>query len=192
VPLLLVMGPSGVGKTAVIRFLERLDSRFAYVCPWTTRRLRPGETDKISVTPEQLAQGEADGQFLVVNELFGAKYATPRAPITEALLAGGFPVIDWPISRVGIMEAEFPNALFRSYLCPPSLEVLKERLRDRDPTGQRFAEAEAEWNELLRGTYVHHWEYCATNHEGKVAEVAQALYDNFISRIPEVTRGRRT
>ncbi|HBD04983.1 TPA: hypothetical protein DCZ32_00830, partial [Candidatus Uhrbacteria bacterium] len=52
--LLLLLGPSGVGKSAIIDELSKLDSRFVYISPYMTRPLRQGERNKIAVSDEQM------------------------------------------------------------------------------------------------------------------------------------------
>ena len=151
--LLLLFGPSGVGKTEVIRVLCAGDRRFRYVSPFVTRPLRVGETDKVSATSEQLASLWAAGDLLVINELYGVKYGTPRRPIDEALRAGQFPVLDWPVSRVDIMTLAFGDAVHGVYLEPPDLNTLRSRLSGRDGSDERFAAAVEELEQLKAGAF---------------------------------------
>lgn len=59
--LLLLLGPSGVGKSSIIRELQATDARFVYVTPYTSRVLRPEETDKVHVTADQMDELEKNG-----------------------------------------------------------------------------------------------------------------------------------
>lgn len=141
---LLVLGPSGVGKSTVIRRLITMDPRFVYVSPYTTRPLREGETDKVFLSADDMDRRAAE--FLYVNEIGGTRYATPRDTIDRSFEGGKFPVLDWPLDRLGIVQAAYPGRVFSVYLMPPSLDHLQARLSKdgRDPEGLRFARAQAE------------------------------------------------
>lgn len=143
---LLLLGPSGVGKSEIIQRLVAMDGRFTYISPYMTRKLRDGEVNKIAIDDAQMDDMAARGEFLVVNEIYGIRYATPRAPIVQAFEAGRFPVLDWPVHRLDVMSTAFPGKLFIAYVLPPSIDVLRERLSadSRDTEGKRLAAAIAE------------------------------------------------
>lgn len=122
--LLLLMGPTGAGKSTLVRALEARDHRFQYIA---TRELRPGELDRVSVSETELQRLWQSGELLAVNELYSTKYGTPRAPILHAFDQGKFPIIEWPISRLSVMEEAFPRSLFRVYVRPPSVRHIAER-----------------------------------------------------------------
>lgn len=137
---LLLLGPSGVGKSALIAQLINIEPRFVYISPYTTRPLREGETNKKHVSPQEMSEMENRGEFLVVNELYGIRYATPRTPILQAFERGNFPVLDWPVDRLHVMRAAFPSQLHVVYVAPPSIKILQERISadGRDVDGQRI------------------------------------------------------
>lgn len=179
---MLLLGPSGVGKSAVIDELSKLDDRFVYICPYMTRPLREGEKNKVSVSRSQMDEMSQRGDLLVVNELFGGiLYGTPRLPIEEALSAGRFPVLDWPIDRLGIMQQAFVGQLFTVYISPPSLEVLRQRLgKDgRDADGARFAGAQKELERFWALGYVGDYDYEIVSQDGQISQVAQAIFTHF-------------
>ena len=60
-----------------------------------TRPLREGERNKISISGKEMDDMSERGDFLIINELYGVRYATPRLPIELALAAGNFPILDW-------------------------------------------------------------------------------------------------
>ena len=90
---LLLLGVSGVGKTSIIKELLKLDDRFIYISPWITRPLRAGETDKVSVTEEDLQRLLSAGEILAVNDIYGIRYGTPKQPIKDAFEQGQFPLL---------------------------------------------------------------------------------------------------
>ena len=182
---LLLLGPSGTGKSTVIRELRQLDNRFVYISPCMTRELRQGETDKIPVTDVVMKEMNSRGEFLVINELYGIRYATPLTPITEAFDSGNFPLLDWPISRMDVMTTAFPDRLFIVYLVPPSEEILTARLvqDERDPTGSRLQAALRELNEFQGGAYNDLFDLSIVTNDNQVPRIAQSIYTAYLKAI---------
>lgn len=177
---LLLLGVSGVGKSCIIEELIRIDGRFTYISPYVTRPLRDGEKNKIHISDKEMSERCGRGEFLVVNELYGIRYATPRVPIVQALAENQFPVLDWPISRMEVMVQAFPNQLYAVYILPPSIEVLQQRLAKdgRDTDGHRLRSAIAELETYSSSAYkLCDFEIVAE--ENKKSEVAQAIYEKY-------------
>lgn len=181
---LLLLGPSGVGKSSIIEELIRLDSRFVYISPFMTRLLREGEKNKISISGEEMDEMSERGEFLVINELYGVRYATPRQPIEQALKEGDFPVLDWPISRMSVMTEAFPDQLYVVYISPPSIEALQQRLaRDnRDADGHRLRSAREELEALESSRQVGIYDFEIVSEENQVPKVAQTIYANYLQQ----------
>jgi len=179
---MLIMGPSGVGKTRVIRRLRVIDGRFTYVAPFTTRPLRNGETDKVTVTHSHLADLNRQGKLLTVNSIYGFLYGTPKEPIEVALRRGLFPVLDWPVSRLDVMCSFLPDQLHRVYLEPPSIGVLRGRLRDgRDPDGERLQAGLKELAALWQGYYDGLIDHRVVSVGGDEELVARAIYGQYLT-----------
>lgn len=179
---LLLLGPSGVGKSSIIEELIRLDNRFVYISPFMTRPLREGERNKISISDEEMDEMSERGEFLVINELYGVRYATPRHPIEQALKDDNFPVLDWPIDRVSVMTEAFPNQLYIVYISPPSIEALQQRLaRDnRDTDGHRLRSACVELETLESSRHVGIYDFKIVSEENQMPKVAQMIYANYL------------
>ncbi len=178
---LLLLGPSGVGKSTIIKELRATDDRFVYISPYITRPLREGETDKISVSNETMDEMASRGEFLVINEIYGIRYATPKQPILDALDGGKFPVLDWPVHRIGIMEEAFGGRLYRVYVSPPNLEELRVRIdKDgRDKDGSRYNEASKELARFWAGEYDGICDLKIVSRDGQIPELSGQIYAEY-------------
>ncbi len=179
---LLILGPSGVGKSSIIEELILLDNRFVYISPFITRPLREGEINKIFLDKKEMDVMSKQGKFLAINELYNIYYATPRLPIEEALKNNLFPILDWPISKIEIMTQAFPHRLFIVYISPPSIKVLQQRLKkdSRDKDGCRLKSAQ---EELI--AYKSHQDLGILNlqiisEENQIPKVAHEIYINYL------------
>ncbi len=184
VKFLLLLGPSGVGKSSIIQRLRQMDERFVYISPYITRRLRKGETDKIPVSEKKLDKLVRNGRILVVNELYGIRYATPSEPIEQAFAKERFPLLDWPIDRLGVMEVRFPQRLFRVYV-EVDTKTLRERLQAdaRDPTQSRLKAGLAELRRLARGKHDQLIDLRIANPDGEIDAVAKKIYQKYLKAI---------
>ena len=150
--LLVIAGPSGVGKGTIVRRLLEQNPRMWLSVSATTRAPRVNEQEGreyFFLAPEDFqAQLGADG-FLEAFDVFDAKYGTPRAPVQEHLAAGDDVVLEIDVKGAEAIKAAYPAALM-IFIKPPSREVLRQRLHDRDPSAgtaeldRRLAEADAE------------------------------------------------
>ena len=178
--LLLLMGPTGAGKSTLVRALEARDHRFQYIAPVTTRELRPGEMDRVSVSETELQRLWQSGELLAVNELFSTKYGTPRAPILHAFDQGKFPIIEWPISRLSVMEEAFPRRLLRVYVRPPSVRHIAERLMGRNNYAERLGAAQDELVRLDAHEYDDKIDLLVTSEDGEVTDCGKAIYQQYL------------
>lgn len=157
--LLVIAGPSGVGKgTIVRRLLDRRDGLWCSVSA-TTRPPRPGEIggrEYWFLDPDEFQRRADAGGFLESFDVYGARYGTPRAPVEEHLAAGDDVVAEVDVHGALAIREAFPNALL-VFVKPPSRDVQRRRLLDRDPNAdaealeERLAEADAE--ETLGATF---------------------------------------
>lgn len=179
---LLLLGPSGVGKSTIIRELTKLDERFTYISPYMTRPLRPGEKDKIPVTDKEIDNMEKEGELLAVNKLYNICYATPKTPIIEALRKQLFPVLDWPICKIQIMLEAFPGRLYCVYVFPPSSEILEKRIKKdgRDVDGSRLKNASLELSEFFSHKYSNLYDLSISSEDDKLQYVVETIYSSYL------------
>lgn len=177
--LVVISGPSGVGKSTIVAdVLKRTGA--AYSVSATTRSPRPGEVDGRDyhfVDRAAFDRMAADGELLEWAEVHGNGYGTPEAPIRQALAAGQTVVMDIDVQGGLQVAAKAPDATFVLIL-PPGEEELARRLAGRgtekpDVVARRLGAARQEIQTAkASGVYNH----CVINDDlqttiGKVVEI---------------------
>jgi guanylate kinase len=155
--LIVISGPSGVGKDTVLQTLFQLEPRLRYSVSYTTRPPRPGEVDGVSYSfvdePTFLAMVER-GEFLEWARVHGNLYGTSLARVRECLERGDDVVLKIDVQGAAQLRGRVPEAIF-IFLLPPSAEALRERLQARDTEDEeslavRVADAQRELAEAER------------------------------------------
>jgi len=149
--LIVISGPSGVGKDTVIKRLLEIDPNLRYSVSYTTRRPRPGEVDAVNyhfVTREEFERLIREGAFLEYATYGGNMYGTPFAQLDQERGAGHDIVLKIDVQGAEQVRKRAPDAL-RIFLAPPSMDELLRRRTERhseDPqdgaSRQRIAQAE--------------------------------------------------
>jgi guanylate kinase len=149
--LIVLSGPSGVGKTTVVRRLRESAPQLWVSVSATTRFPRPGEADGVNylfVSDPQFDRLVADGDMLEWAHYAGHRYGTPRQPV-DSVRATGTPVLlEIEIEGARQVRRAVPDAVL-VFLAPPSREVLQARLTGRgtepdEVVAQRLERANAE------------------------------------------------
>lgn len=141
--LLVVSGPSGVGKgTLLRRVFAESGLPLVMSVSATTRSPRPGEVDGRHyrfLTPEEFRQRREAGDFLECFEVFGKEtwYGTLKEDVRKGLAAGNWVVLEIDVKGARSVKEQYPEAVLL-FVEPKSVAVLKERLRGR---GTETAEA---------------------------------------------------
>lgn len=132
--LVVVSGPSGVGKDAMLARVRELRPGVFWAITATTRAMRPGEEHGVHHlfhTREEFLELLERGELLEHAEVYGNLYGVPKAPVREALAEGRDAIVRTDVQGAASIRALAPDALL-IFVAPPSLEELARRLRGRD------------------------------------------------------------
>jgi len=149
--LLVLSGPSGVGKTTIAHeLIRRFGGHFSVSC--TTRSPSTGERDGVDyhfISEGSFAAMVKDDAFLEHALVFGrSSYGTPRAAVESWLAEGELVVLDIDVQGAEQVHDRVPDML-GVFILPPSEQVLLDRLRsrareDESAIQRRFAESQRE------------------------------------------------
>ncbi len=131
--LVVLTGPSGVGKGTVVAELRRLRPDLWVSVSATTRPPRAGEVEGRSYhfwSAERFARTAAEGGFLEWAEFAGNRYGTPRAEVERRLAQGQSVLLEIELTGARQVREAMPGALM-VFLTPPSFADLEARLRGR-------------------------------------------------------------
>ena len=132
--LIVLSGPSGVGKDTVLHELRNLDPSLRYSVSYTTREPRSGEVDGVAysfVDTETFRAMAERGEFLEWAEVHGHLYGTSEARVKAALDRGEDIVLKIDVQGAAWIRPRVAGAIF-IFLLPPSEGELRRRLVSRD------------------------------------------------------------
>lgn len=134
--LIIVSGPSGVGKSTVLKAVMEHMPNLKFSVSATTRAKRPGELEGVNyyyVTKETFEKMIADNSLVEYNVYNDNFYGTPIRPIDETLEKGVDIVLDVEPHGALNVRGHWPDAIL-IFITPPSLGELKRRLENRGDT----------------------------------------------------------
>jgi len=140
--LLVVSGPSGVGKSTITNRL-RTDQRFWISVSVTTRLMRTDEVDGIDyifVAEDKFNQMIKDNDFLEWADFAGSKYGTPKKAVEEALQDGKNVILEIELNGARQVRNNSKNAIL-IFIEPPSWEELTARLINRGTESEQSTQA---------------------------------------------------
>jgi guanylate kinase len=172
--LIVISGPSGVGKDTLIRRLLELDKNLRYSVSCTTRPPRPGEVDGVNytfVTHEKFQQLIDQGAFLEYATYDGNLYGTVTERVERAREAGHDIVLKIEVQGAEQVRANVPDALF-IFVVPPSTRELERRqeMRNSESAQDMASRRKIAEREM---TYISRYDHVVVNDELEraVAEV---------------------
>jgi len=184
--LVIVSGPSGVGKDTVIASLCTIPTKperyFVVTC--TTRPRREYEVDGVHyhfMTDAAFGQKRDAGGFLEANLVHGHWYGTPRDQVREALALGRDAILKIDVQGAAVVKQKVPEAIL-VFLVPPSLEDLFSRLQSRATESADELDIRQR-NAALELARQDDYDYVVLNETGEVARTA--------ARVDEIIRAER-
>ena len=176
-PLLLVLsGPSGAGKDAVLAKMKELDTPLEFIVTVTTRPQRPNETDKIDyhfISKASFQKMIADKELLEWANVYGNWYGVPKKPLKQALDRGQDVMVKVDIQGANTIKKILPEAVF-IFLIAPSMQELTARLRQRNTESKtdldlRLKTANEEMKKL------HTFDYIVVNQQEQIDSVVSDI-----------------
>jgi len=150
--MLMVVSPSGVGKTSLTRRLVADHQDLHLSISATTRDPRPGEhegRDYHFVDRDEFQRMVGEGEFLEWAEVYGNFYGSPKAPIMASLARGESVLFDIDFQGAMKISTHAPEDAVKVYILPPSLAEMSRRLHARSQDSEeviamRLARAKTE------------------------------------------------
>ena len=159
--LFILSAPSGTGKTSLTKSLLRKDINLWLSISYTSRLMRPSEVeghDYFFVERNVFEQMLGDGEFIESAEIYGNLYGTSQKWINEAISSGKDILLEIDGQGARQVRKIFSDVV-SIFVLPPSLEVLENRLKDRNQDSKeviakRMAAAKEEISHVSEYDYV--------------------------------------
>jgi len=176
-PLLLVLsGPSGAGKDAVLTRLKELGLPLEFIVTVTTRPRRNSEKDDVDyhfISRENFQKMIEEKELLEWANVYGNWYGVPKQPVKQALDGGRDVMVKVDIQGATTIKKVLPQAVF-IFLAPPSKKELITRLKKRNTESAsalalRLRTAEEEIEKLPM------FDYVVVNKQGQIDRVVSEI-----------------
>lgn len=181
--LVVISGPSGVGKGTIVNHLkdiykERNDHLYLSVS-CTTRSPREGEIDGVSyyfIAEKEFKKRIKKGDFLEYNKYgTGKYYGTPKSTTIEYLDKGYDVILEIDINGYRQIKESYPDCI-GIFIMPPSIDELYSRLKNRNTETEDVIKVrlEAAENEITNRDI---YDYIIINENNKSKDAADEIYD---------------
>ncbi len=179
-PLLLVIsGPSGVGKDSVVQSLLARPLAIQFIVTATTRRPRPGEVpgkDYVFLSASEFEQWKEAGEFLEHAYVYGEHKGIPKAHLRQALARGQDALLRIDVQGAATLRRLVPQAV-QILLVAESLAELERRLRERcsEPESVLAARLATACREMAQAD---EFDYVVANRQGQLeatVDIIQAI-----------------
>lgn len=176
-PVLVVLsGPSGVGKDSVVQRLMERDTNFHFVVTATTRPPRSNEThgvDYFFLSEGEFARMIEQGELLEHALVHDNYKGVPKQQVRDALNSGKDVIMRVDPQGAATLRQIVPNAVF-IFLMAESEQALAERLQNRrSETGDELALRLAVARDELKR--IEEFDYCVVNHEDRLEETVEKI-----------------
>jgi len=131
--LIVLSGPSGAGKDAVLSRMRETGYPLKYITTLTTRPQRTTERNNIDyhfVSPEEFQEMISRNELLEWANVYGNLYGVPKQSVKQALDKGQDTIVKVDTQGAATIKKILPQAVF-IFLLPPSMEEIIMRLKQR-------------------------------------------------------------
>ncbi len=172
--LVIISGPSGVGKDSVVERMQEMGYPFHFVVTATDRAPRPDEEDGRDyhfVSKAEFERMIEANELLEYARVYGQYKGVPKAEVRDALSSGHDVVMRLDIQGAATVSEIVPQAL-TIFLAPPSLDILARRLRGRggDSPAQLRERLETAVTEIRR---LERFRYVVVNRQGRLDDAVR-------------------
>ncbi|MGE5364506.1 MAG: guanylate kinase [Bacteroidota bacterium] len=132
--IFVVSAPSGAGKTTIVRCILKMFPEIVFSVSATTRKKRPAEThgvDYFFLSEEEFLKKIEKREFLEWEKFYDYYYGTLKSFVDEVTESGRSILLELDVKGALSIKSIYPDSKL-IYIMPPSLEVLKQRLLDRN------------------------------------------------------------
>jgi len=176
--LVVVSGPSGVGKSTIVAALARRHPQVVPIVTATTRPRRPGEIDGVHyhfMTTDEFERLRANHGLLEAAEVHGHWYGTPLDQIRGILRAGRDAILTIDPQGAREVRRRVPDALL-TFVMPPSIDVLNDRLSKRGSEDEA-TQALRRQNAVDEIAAANDYDETVVNETGHVEEAAERIWE---------------
>ncbi len=131
--LIIISGPSGVGKSTISRQLVK---NFDNVCLSVSATTRPKADNEVDgrdyyfISPDEFKKQVEQGLFLEHAEVFGNMYGTLKNKVDQSLAEGKIVILEIDVQGARQVKTKYPDALM-VFILPPTQKELVERMNGR-------------------------------------------------------------
>lgn len=176
-PLLVVLsGPSGAGKDAVLKRMKELGYPFHFVVTVTTRPKRPGEVDGVDyyfISEEEFAQMLARGELLEHAVVYGQHKGIPKRQVREALASGKDVILRIDVQGAATIRKLVPEAVLIFLTAPSEKELLRRLKRRKTETPEELERRIATVREEMKR--LPEFDYVVVNRDGALDEAVKTI-----------------
>ncbi len=185
--LIIISGPSGVGKGTVRKYImDNYNLDLSYSISMTTRKQREKEVDGVDyyfVTPEEFQRNIDEDNFLEWEEFVGNRYGTPKDKVEELRRKGKHIVLEIEVNGAGeVLRKVNDDRVISFFIMPPSVDALEARIRRRKTESEEIIQ-----ERLQKGkkemTMTEQYDYIILNDD--VARASQEIVDLIKKKLKE-------
>jgi len=159
---IVLSSPSGGGKTTVAKFLMGKYPQISFSISATTRKKRDGEVDGRDyyfLSKDEFEVKIKNNELIEYEEIFGNYYGTPISELKRAMDEDKILLFDVDVKGALSIRKHYPTESLLVFLSPPSIEILEQRLRNRQTENEeqltkRLARAKSEIDQADRFDYL--------------------------------------